>query len=135
MYQPKLEEIIRRDPRYPLEAYEFVRAALKHTERMLGQDPLANELAQAEFHVSGQQLLEGIRDLALREFGMLARTVFRMWGVQRTGDFGQIVFNLIEIGLMSKTDQDDLRDFEDVYDLDEALGGYRIEIPQEAEEA
>ena len=73
----------------------------------------------------------GIRELALREFGFMARTVFRMWGIQRTDDFGEIVFNLVECNLMSKTDDDDRRDFHNVFDLDEALvKEYRIRLDE-----
>ena len=128
-----LEELVRRDPRYAYEAYEFVFAALTHTQRLLGHSP-PPDVAREEDHVSGKQLLEGVRDLALREFGMLARTVFRMWGIHRTDDFGELVFNLVEAGLMSKTTQDNRADFRNVYDLDEALADYRVEMPQEAEE-
>jgi uncharacterized repeat protein (TIGR04138 family) len=134
MHHPKIEDLIRRDPRYALEAYEFVFAALSHTQRMLGRRVLLEPGQEEEHHVSGPQLLDGVRDLALREFGLMARTVFRLWGINATADFGEIVFNLIAAGLMSKTDRDDRRDFHDVYDLDEALGNYRIEMPQEAEE-
>jgi uncharacterized repeat protein (TIGR04138 family) len=132
---PKLEEMVRRDPRYPLEAYEFVFAALTHTQRLLGRNPSPEPGKEESHHVSGQQLLAGVRDLALREFGLLARTVFRMWGINQTDDFGELVFNLIEAGLMSKTNQDERRDFHAVYDLDRALGEYHIEVPQQAEEA
>jgi uncharacterized repeat protein (TIGR04138 family) len=135
MHHPKLEELVRRDPRYPLEAYEFVFAALTHTQYLLGRNPPTDLAREDEYHVTGPQLLWGIRDLALREFGLLARTVFRLWGVNRTDDFGEIVFNLVEAGLMSKTAKDDRLDFKDVYDLDKALGDYRIEVPQQAEEA
>jgi uncharacterized repeat protein (TIGR04138 family) len=140
MHRPKLDDLIRRDSRYPLEAYEFVFSALAHTQYLLGRKPPSELLVAAgatpddENHVTGQQLLWGIRDLALREFGLMARTVFRLWGINRTADFGEIVFNLIESGLMSKTSQDERRDFQDVYDLDLALGDYRIEVPQQAEE-
>src|SRR5262249_5270751 len=138
MHHPKLEELLRRDPRYAPEAYEFVFAALTHTQSMLGW-PDAEESAKdpnAERHVSGQQLLMGVRDLALREFGLMARTVFHMWGIDRTDDFGEIVFNLVESGLMSKTDKDDRRDFHAVYDLDEALTrDYRIDVPLEAQDS
>jgi uncharacterized repeat protein (TIGR04138 family) len=137
MHHPKLEEVVRGDPRYAYEAYEFVFAALAHTQKLLGRIPPPESVAaspaegEKEYHVSGQQLCEGIRDLALREFGLLARTVFRLWGIHRTADFGEIVFNLIEAGLMSKTDRDSRGDFADVYDLDEALvRDYRIEVPE-----
>jgi uncharacterized repeat protein (TIGR04138 family) len=130
----QLEDIVRRDPRYACEAYEFVFAALEHTQNMLGRTPPAVGPPEPEYHVSGPQLLDGVRDLALRQFGLLARTVFRFWGINRTADFGEIVFNLVEANLMCTTAEDDRLDFVDVYDLDEALvDGYRIEMPDEAE--
>jgi uncharacterized repeat protein (TIGR04138 family) len=133
MNDPKLENLLRRDPRYPIEAYEFVFNALKHSQQLLGRGKAAGR--DEEAHVTGPQLLLGVRDLARREFGLMARSVFRMWGIQRTDDFGEIVFNLIDAGLMSKTDSDDRRDFHEVYDLDEALTrDYLIEVPCEAPE-
>src|SRR5438132_14245725 len=133
MHHAGLAEVVRRDPRYAYEAYEFVFAALTHTQRVLGRRP--PELPEGEIgpehHVRGPELLEGIRDLALREFGLMARTVFRMWGIDRTADFGEIVFNLIEANLMSKTDEDCRADFAGVYDLDQALvRDYRIVLDE-----
>lgn len=129
MHVARLAEVVRRDPRYAYEAYEFVYAALAHTQKLLGRAPSGEEPPARQQHVSGRELLDGIRDLALREFGLMARVVFRMWGVERTDDFGEIVFNLIESELMSKTDDDCRRDFQAVYDLDEALvRGYSIRI-------
>jgi uncharacterized repeat protein (TIGR04138 family) len=131
-----LEELVRRDSRYAYEAYEFVFAALGHTQKLLGRVPEETEEDVEEepeitHHVSGPELLHGIRDLALREFGLMARTVFRMWGINSTGDFGEIVFNLISANLMSKTDEDNRADFVGVYDLDQALvHGYRIELDE-----
>jgi len=131
MHHPKIEDLIRRDPRYALEAYEFVFAALSHTQRMLGRRVVLEPGQEEEHHVSGPQLLDGARDLALREFGLMARVVFGFWGINRTADFGEIVFNLIEANLMSKTDQDCRADFADVFDLDEALvRDYRIELEE-----
>jgi uncharacterized repeat protein (TIGR04138 family) len=122
MRHSALAEIVRRDPRYVYEAYEFVFAALQHTQKMLDHPPRREGLDDIpQNHVSGRQLVEGIRDLALREFGLMARTVFRCWGITKTGDFGEIVFNLIEAGLMSKTPEDSREDFQDVLDLDAAL--------------
>jgi uncharacterized repeat protein (TIGR04138 family) len=135
MHHPKLDEVVRSDPRYTYEAYEFVFAALQHTQRILGRVPPREGTGEADCHVSGPQLLEGIRDLALREYGMMARTVFRMWGINRTADVGEIVFNLVAANLMSKTDQDCRDDFRDVYDLDQVLvRDYRIEVKEEVEE-
>lgn len=119
---PKYKELLRQDPRYPHDAYDFVFQALDYTQKHLraGAD-----------HVSGYELLEGIRELALREFGLLSRTVFRFWGINRTDDIGEIVFNLIEVGLMSKREGDSRSDFHQVYDLDKALTeNYRIKMPQ-----
>jgi uncharacterized repeat protein (TIGR04138 family) len=129
MHHPKLSDLVRKDPRYAYEAYEFVFAALAHTQKLLGQAPREEMGTDVEHHVSGPELLNGVRDLALREFGFMARTVFRRWGVNRTGDFGEIVFNLIEANLMSKTNQDSRLDFQDVYDLDHALvEGFSIKL-------
>jgi uncharacterized repeat protein (TIGR04138 family) len=135
MHYPKIDDVVRRDPRYAYEAYEFLFEALKHTQQMLGRVPADNALPEEDYHVSGPELLAGIRDLALREFGLMARTVFRMWGVDSTADFGELVFNLIDAGLMSKTSEDDRLDFAGVYDLDEALSDYRIELKGDAEDA
>jgi uncharacterized repeat protein (TIGR04138 family) len=134
-FDEALTELLERDPRYAPEAYEFIFQALHHSQQMLDRAPPEDQAREpgtavdAKHHVSGPELLEGVRDLALQQFGRMARTVFRMWGVNRTADFGEIVFNLIEAGLMSKTDQDRRQDFHDVYDLDEALvQGYRISL-------
>jgi uncharacterized repeat protein (TIGR04138 family) len=137
MHHPKLEEVVRRDPRYACEAYEFVYAALRHTQQMIGREPPAEmeHSREGDYHVSGRQLLEGVRDLALREFGLMARTVFRTWGINNTADVGEIVFNLVAANLMSKTDKDNRDDFRDVYDLDQVLvHDYRINVKEEVEE-
>ena len=133
-YQARLAEVVRRDPRYSYEAYEFVFAALSYTQKMLGRAPAPVEEAAAagpEHHVSGRELVHGIRALATREFGLMARIVFRTWGIKRTDDFGEIVFNLVEENLMSKTDQDCRNDFHDIFDLDKALvDDFRIELDE-----
>src|SRR5262249_5254918 len=90
---------------------------------------------EAKHHVSGAELAEGIPPLALREFGLMARTVFHMWGIRRTDDFGEIPFNPIEGGLLSRNHDDAREDFRGVYDFEEALvQGYRIQL-DEAREA
>jgi uncharacterized repeat protein (TIGR04138 family) len=138
MHHPKIAAIVQRDPRYAYEAYEFVFDALKHSEKLLGRTqapdpkqglpPLAASRSPSQ-HVTGAELLHGVRDLALREFGLMARVVFRLWGINRTDDFGDIVFNLVEAGLMRKTDQDSRGDFHNVFDLDQALvQEYRIQV-------
>jgi uncharacterized repeat protein (TIGR04138 family) len=129
IHQPKLFELVRRDPRYAYEAYEFIFAALEYTLHMLDKQ----DGESGPRHVSGAELMDGVRELALHEFGLMARTVFRQWGINATGDFGNIVFNLIEAELMSKTPEDSLVDFQDRYDLDEALvRDFRLELPADA---
>jgi uncharacterized repeat protein (TIGR04138 family) len=132
IHRPGLMEIVRHDPRYALEAYEFVFEALDHTHQALGRpsaDPAAGDEPGPEHHVTGQELVDGIRALALREFGRMARIVFRLWGVNRTDDFGEIVFNLIEAGMLNKTDSDQRGDFHDLFDFDEALvEGFEISL-------
>lgn len=135
MYHAGIAELVRRDPRYTYEAYEFLFAALNYTQKTLGRTPhLEPGSESGPQHVSGRELLEGARQLALREFGLMARVVFRMWGIERTADFGEIVFNLVEASLMSKTDEDTRLDFHDVFDLDQALvQSYRIQFDEAQE--
>lgn len=129
-YDSKLADVVARDPRYAYEAYEFIDRALQHTQKMLGRERAPNAApGDPRLHVSGRELLHGVRELALAEFGLLARTVFVMWGIHRTVDFGNIVFNLIEAGLMSKNDDDTVDDFRDVYDFEQALD-YRIQLDE-----
>ena len=132
---PKVAEIVRQDQRYAYEAYEFVFAALAHTQQMLGRVPQERIGREGEgpYHVKGTELLRGACDLARREFGLMAPTVFHRWGIEKTDDFGEIIFNLVEANLMSKTDEDTRQDFHAVFDLCQALvDGYRIEL-EEAE--
>ncbi len=122
MYHPGLMDIARRDPRYAYEAYEFLFEALGHTQKMLGRAAEATrEDAPAENHVSGPELCAGVVDLARREFGRMARVVFRLWGINQTDDIGAIVFNLIDANLLSKSDRDDRGDFHALFDLDAVL--------------
>ena len=129
----KLMDVVRRDRRYAYEAYEFVFLALEHTQKMLGRELDENaDPTESRHHVSGRQLLEGIREFALQEFGLMARVVFRMWGIDKTDDFGEIVFNLIGAELMSKTSEDTRSDFRDLFDLDEVLvEGFRIVVQED----
>ena len=123
MFHSGIAEVVRRDPRYAYEAYEFVFEALTYTLKRLNRlpRPAPGEEPGPHHHVGGRELLDGIREYALVQFGLMARTVFRLWGINQTDDFGEIVFNLVEANLMSKTDQDSRADFHDVFSLDEAL--------------
>jgi len=121
-FNAKLAEVVKKDPRYSYEAYEFLFQALNHTQKVLGRDPVPDDTAaETKHHVSGPELLQGVRALALQEFGLMARTVLRMWGINRTDDVGELVFNLVAAELMSKTPNDCREDFHAVFDLDAAL--------------
>jgi uncharacterized repeat protein (TIGR04138 family) len=110
-----IEVIIRRDPRYRREAYVFVREALDFTQkRMLAE---ATEVR----HVTGQELLEGIRGYALKAFGPMAMLLLSEWGVTRCEDFGELVFNMVESGLLAKTEKDSREDFKGGYEFSEAF--------------
>jgi len=115
------ERVLKNDPRYPPAAYLFLYQALAYTQKMLGRDPANPD--ERKRHVTGQELLEGIRRYAEEQFGRLAPPVFRAWGIHNTRDFGHMVFNLVQARLMSKTDSDSLHDFEDGFEFDEAFDG------------
>lgn len=99
--------------------FEFVRDGLQHTSEGIHKGETPDE--EAIRHVSGQELCQGLRDLAIRRYGPLARTVLDHWNVRSTGDFGKVVFALIDVGVLRKTDEDAPEDFADVYDFDEAF--------------
>lgn len=109
---------------YSLEAFAFVQEGLRFTvEEASQREQLEANEGQ---HVSGQELCLGLREFAVREYGMLAKTVLQSWGVQRTEDFGRIVFALVETGILRKSDDDTLADFTGVFDFDEAFGGSAV---------
>ena len=113
----QLEEVAEGDGRYSKAAYLFIYDALQHTVEKLGK----SELPKDQRHIGGKDLLHGIGEFALDRFGPLALSVLEHWGVHRTQDFGDIVFNLVEAELMSKTENDRPEDFVDVYDFSEEL--------------
>ena len=115
-FEETLDKILARDARYQREAYLFLREALDHTQKLVGK-----ENAGRVRHVTGQELLDGIRQFALEQFGPMVITVFEEWGVRTCGDFGEIVFNMLEGGLLAKTAQDSRADFEGGYDFKDAF--------------
>ena len=113
--------------KYHPNAYKFVFDGLRYTQNQLERD-MTCDPDDEEAHISGTELVYGIRDLALERFGLLTVTVFRHWGIRETADFGRIVFELIERGEMRKTDRDQLDDFIEIYDFDETfVRDYRID--------
>jgi uncharacterized repeat protein (TIGR04138 family) len=115
-FEEALELIQAKDPRYQRDAYLFVREALDYTQKNIGKDNKGRIR-----HVTGQELLEGIRDFALAQFGPMTLTVLEEWGIRACSDFGEIVFNMVEIGLLAKTDKDNRTDFAEGYDFFEAF--------------
>ena len=122
-----LAEQTRRRLRFHPNAYQFVFAALRYTQEQL-ERVARNDHESDDAHISGGELLEGIRDFGMAQFGLMTRTVFNQWGVFETEDFGRIVFELVERGDMRKTDRDHIDDFTNVYDFREAFdNGYQID--------
>ena len=115
-FEEAMRVILKEDPRYPLEAYVFLRLALDFTIRAL-KKPTAGPAR----HISGQELLDGIRLYALQEFGPITRTVLETWGITRTEDFGNLVFNLVSHGVLGKTDEDKIEDFGNSYSFQAAF--------------
>ena len=139
----QIAHLIRRDRRYALQAYLFVFESLQFAQEVLGfgsvraseppEEPEATKPAKEaeahapaeserrERHLTGQELCEAIRVYALDQFGYMAKCVLNHWGVERTRDFGEIVYNLIEIGQMRKTPEDRREDFDQVFDFEAGL--------------
>ena len=109
-------DLCRKDPRYHPDAYIFVREALDFTAKKL-KKPSKGPAK----HITGKELLEGIRQYALREYGPMSLTVLQTWGVSRTEDFGEIVFALVEAGRLGKTDSDRKEDFAGGYEFREVF--------------
>jgi uncharacterized repeat protein (TIGR04138 family) len=136
---PPLVKLLCEDRRYKLEAYQFVRAGLGYAQEVLGmgggpavpRPPADDEVDDDDDddakprrplrHVTGRELCLAFRQLAHEQYGYMAKLVLADWGIRSTGDFGEIVYNLIKIGEMTKSDDDRREDFDDVYEFDQAL--------------
>lgn len=109
-----LDQLQERNPRFHARSYEFVLRALHSVIRSLDEPR----------HITGRELTDGVRELALGQYGPLARTVLEHWGIHETEDVGRVVFAMVEQGILVKEDEDhqedftDLFDFEEVFDLD-----------------
>ncbi len=116
-------ELLQQDQRYRIEAYQFVRDALQYAQEILKMPPQSGEESEGvtEHHLTGQQLCEAIRLYAIEQYGYMAKIVLNRWGVKSTGDFGEIVYNLIRIKQMRKSGSDRREDFDDVYPFEDAF--------------
>ncbi len=104
-----IDRLRERHPRYHETAYLFILSALHHVLEQLDQPR----------HISGRELAEGMRDLALRRYGPMARTVLEHWGIEQTADVGAIVFALVDAGILLKQDDDSPHDFDSLFDFEE----------------
>ena len=109
--EPIMERLRKRHPAYSETAYLFILAALHYTIERVGEAR----------HISGRELAEGCRDLAMERFGLMARSVLEFWGIRGTRDLGEIVFALVECGVLVKQENDALDDFEGVFDFSAAF--------------
>jgi uncharacterized repeat protein (TIGR04138 family) len=131
-FEEVLEKMLGHDPRYPRDAYIFVREALDYTQKLVCKAN-KNEIR----HITGQELLEGIREYALFQYGPMAITLLAEWGIHRGEDFGEIVFNMVDHRLLNKTDADSRDDFKNGYTFEEAfrkpfLPSAKLETPRRA---
>ncbi len=115
-FSETLDGIIRRDPRYGREAYVFVREGLDYTLKSLQKKGETSHR-----HVSGQELLEGLRRYSLEQFGPMSKIVLNEWGIRACEDFAEVVFNMVDQGILGKTKDDRREDFHNGYDFDEAF--------------
>ena len=111
-----LDKIVKDDPRFHRDAYFFLREALDHTQKMVGKAK-RDEIR----HVSGKELLDGIRDYGLDQFGPMTLTVLDEWGIRSCEDFGEMVFNMVGKNLLAKTENDTREDFKDGFNFDDAF--------------
>ena len=111
--EDRISEVRRRDRRFARNSYYFLLDTLDYTIETLGRDRETGESR----HVGGRELLEGVRELAAEQFGPLATVVLERWGIHSTEDVGEVVFNLIENGLLSRRPTDSRLDFADGYDF------------------
>ena len=103
------------DSRYHADAYFFLREGLDHAVK------LRKRQVGESGHVTGQQVCEGLRQLAIKAFGPMVPTVFEYWGIRKTDDFGEMVWNLIELGVFGRTENDSREDFKNVFSFREAF--------------
>ena len=115
-YDEVLDKILAGDSRFHRDAYHFVREGLDYT-----QQSISKQEEGTVRHISGQELLGGMRAHALEQYGPMALLVLNEWGLTRGEDFGEIVFNMVEHELLAKTEDDTRTDFAAGYTFDEAF--------------
>jgi uncharacterized repeat protein (TIGR04138 family) len=115
-FEEVLDQILQNENRYDRQAYGFVREALDYTQK------IASKSQQDRIrHVSGMELLEGVRKFAVTQFGPMTKTVLNEWGLTKTLDFGEIVFILIDYSVLAKTQDDKVEDFDNGFSFEDAF--------------
>jgi uncharacterized repeat protein (TIGR04138 family) len=118
-------ELLKQDRRYHIEAYQFIRESLEYAQRVMKMPAYSGENengdGKSEHHLTGQQLCQAIREFAIEQYGYMAKTVLNSWGIHTTGDFGEIVYNLIRIREMRKSKSDKREDFDDQFEFKDAF--------------
>ncbi len=117
------DQIVQEGP-YPQAAYVFVQEGLAFTVKRVHRNAEKKEPGQR--HVDGRQLCMGLRDFAVRKYGLLARSVLQHWNITRTEDFGRIVFRMVDLGLMSRTETDTMDDFQGIFSFEESFDPGRM---------
>lgn len=118
-FQEAIQHFIIEDPRYPIEAYLFVRDGFEYVMKRIAEEKRTDP--PPRMHLTGAQLSIGLKDFALDEFGPMAAFTLAEWNIRSTYDFGELVYNLIKMGLFSKTKGDRREDFDNVFDLEAEL--------------
>lgn len=114
-FQETIGKIIKNDPRYTPEAYEFMSNAVAFTAHKL------KRLSKVNRHITGKELLEGVKDYALQEFGPMSGEILKSWGLKDSLSIGHVVFNMVDNKLLGKNDRDSIEDFKDGFDFDETF--------------
>lgn len=109
-----------RSTKYPLNAFLFVQRGLDATVRAIHGQP-KTKAPQTNRHITGKQLCHGLKDYAVKQYGLMARSVLRRWNINSCEDFGRIVFAMVHVGLLHKTENDSIQDFVGVFDFNEAF--------------
>jgi len=117
-FEQVVEAIIAKDKTYPAHAYHFVRRALTYTTKIIQAQ---NQQSVEKKQVKARELLAGLKDFAIEEYGPMAWYMLQQWNIKKTDDIGRIVFHLVDGGVLTKTQDDAADEFQDVFDLEEAL--------------
>jgi uncharacterized repeat protein (TIGR04138 family) len=128
MLNESLRKLALKDGRYSPEAFQFLFDSLEQAVKLSGRESAEG----ADRHVSGQELLAGLRHSASEAFGPLAAEVWRAWGIRESLDWGRIVFLLVDAELLNRQENDSIEDFRNGFDFDAAfVDAYQPRLPAE----